>query len=250
MNQPTRFESESQASGLNLELDPVEKFIFSGLQQSCLRIFQAPAVWCTSTDKVKAIQAIFKNGKVKYPYIFLMLDTLTESEERGNSKASALRGLPAVLSTDMRRDYRVQYAQVDFRISLEFVTNDYAELLRFANRWMFARKLGHLKFQVAYGSLSFGINSILDNSLEIPKREADATNITEYVLTTGLLMHGYMTNPVLLEGQIKDTVEITTSIPEKDPVTGANRTVWTINSSLDQLQTGQISNAGYDPQQL
>lgn len=242
--------SEAETSGLNLTLDPVEKFIFSGLQKQMLRVFGAPAVWVTSTDKVHAIKQFFGQRKVSYPYICIVLQSIAESDDRGNSKASALRGLPAVLANDMRRMYRVQYAQTDFRIGVELVTNSFEDVLKFSNRWMFSRKLGNIKFEVAYGSVSFGVGTMLDQDIQIPIREADPNNVTEYTVSTGMLVHGFMSNATLLEGQIKDTIEVTTSLLETSPEGKKTTSVWKITSSLSQDETGEISTATFPPQQL
>lgn len=245
MSEPER--TESEISGLNLKLSPVEDFIFSGLQAKILQVFQAPSVWATSTDKIHAVKKLFSSSKVVYPYACLILDEYTEAPDRGNGRSSSLRGLPAVLSDDMRRMYRVKYLPTDFRVTLEFTTNDFKEVTSFANRWMFARKEGRLSFNVFYGQANFGVSCVLDGTVTIPKRDGDPTAVSEYLVSSGLVIRGFISNPTLIEGQIKDTLIVTGALDEKDPDTGDNRSLWTIQSSLAQDQTGEINTKEYPP---
>ena len=217
-NQSNR--SESAKSGLNITLDPIETFIFAGLQKRFTEVFEAKSVWDTSSDRTKLLQKLFgtpaagaSETKVQYPYAFLTLNTVIDSEARGNLKALSLYGISAVvMADDKKRAFRVKLSPNDFAISVEFVTNNYKDVLAYANKWVFARKNGWLRFNVLYANSVTPIAVDLDGTVPIPKREADLTNVQEYVVQTTLTVQGYMSFATLIEQQIVDTVLVSTEL--------------------------------------
>jgi hypothetical protein len=221
--------TDAEVSGLNLQLTPVENLIFDGLQRSFLRVFKTPAVWSTSTDKVKAIASLFNGHPIRYPYAVLSLSSTSEAVDRFNVSNTARRGTTVVVSSDQKRSFRVQFIPVDFEVSVEFYSNSYQNLLTFSNEWLFARRLGWLKFEVAYGSKSFSIGIEQEPNLSIPQREADPNESQEYLLTTILKIVGHISYATLIEGQIKDTVSVSTSIIDNS----SSAVVWSFIRSPD-----------------
>lgn len=207
---------------------PIESFIFDGLQNSFLRIFQAPSVWVTSTDKVKAVNQLFGNKKLSYPYILLTLSSMSEAEGRYNAAVTSLRGSPVALSTDARRYNKSLYLPTDFDVSVEFVSNSYESVLNFSKSWLFARRRGRLKFEVAYGSTSYGVSSVLSERVDIPAREADPENVQEYTVLATLVVNGYLSESDTLEGQIKDTLQVDATLDQAD-----GEVIWSFKSSRD-----------------
>jgi hypothetical protein len=209
-------QTDAELSGLNLKLDPVEKIIFSGIQQSCMRVFRAPTVWATSTDKIQAVNRLFNNGRVSYPYMTLQLNSVTSAEGRGNNRHTAMKGEHVVISDDNRRSFRLTFLPVDFQIEVEFVSQTHEDTLRFTSDWMFARQLGFLKFEAAYGRTSFGVGIEMDSTVTIPLRDGDADTMTTYTLNTMFTVQGFMSRATLLEGQIITDVTSVTSVPNDD----------------------------------
>jgi hypothetical protein len=216
-------QTSSEISGLNKDVVPVERLIFDGLQRSFLRVFKTPSVWVTSTDKVKAVSRLFDGKPVSYPYVCLTLNSSTTSEDRQNSHATARRGMTTTISTDSRRLYRVHFLPEVFEIGVELMTNNYEDLLRFNNSWKFARRLGHLKFEAAYGSLSFGVGVDQDATVTFPLRTAEPDEVQEYVLITTLNVLGYISRPTLLEGQVADTVVADLDVTKQGDTFGSFR---------------------------
>lgn len=217
-NQSNR--SDAAKSGLNQTLDPVEKFVFDGLQKRFTEVFEAKSIWATSTDKTKLLQKLFGNvasgateTQVQYPYSFLVLNSSTVSEVRGNIKHMSLHGLSAVLMVDdQKRAYRVKLQPTDFTVTVEYVTNNYENVLSFANKWMFARTNGWLRYNVQYGNAVLTVAADLEGSIQFPQREADLNNVQEYTVTTTMSIQGFMSFATLMEQQIIDTVVLTTSL--------------------------------------
>lgn len=229
--QVTTINSSSERSGLTLTLDPLENFVFSGVQQRFAQKFGCPTVWSTSTDAIQQVaKAQGGRNQVSYPYIILSMDTYTISSSRGNIKNQALRGSQSVVVTDEKRTYNVHYIPVDFDISVELRANSFSQVSTFANRWMFSRVLGWLKFDIQYGTHHFGVSVEPTDSITLPKRDAEPGTVQEYVLNTTAKVLGFISMPELLEQQIVDNLVITGQLNEMDPVTGDNRVIYTTSS--------------------
>jgi hypothetical protein len=213
--------TQAAKSGINLTLDPIEKFIFAGLQEKTLEVFEAKSIWATSTDKTKLLQRLFGNQasgatdvEVKYPYMILTLGSMTTSEARGSIKVHNMFGLQTAIKpdNDEKRTFRVKMLPTDFSVSVEYVTNNFQEVLRYANTWMFARVNGWLKFNVRYGDAVLSCSSDLDSTVTIPQRDSDLTNVQEYTVTSNLTLQGFVSFGVLQEQQIIDKVLVDSAV--------------------------------------
>ena len=212
--------NEASKAGINITLDTVEKFVFDGFQKRFTEVFEAKSIWATSSDKTKLLQKLFGNmasgaaeTQVQYPYAFFTLNTATASDVRGNLKVMSLHGLSAVLMVDdQKRAFRVKLTPTDFSVTVEFVTNNYQQVLAYVNKWMFARTNGWLRYNVQYGNAVFTIAADLDGTVQMPQREADLTNVQEYVVTTTVTIQGFMSFATLMEQQVVDTVVVSTLV--------------------------------------
>lgn len=229
--QVTTINSSAERSGLTLTLDPLENYVFSGVQQKFAEKFGCPTTWSTSTDSIQQV-AKAQGGKnqVSYPYIILSLDSYTIASTRGNIKSQALRGAQSIVVTDERRSFNVHYMPVDFDISVELRANSFSQVTSFANRWLFSRTLGWLKFDIQYGTHHFGVSVEPIDSITIPKRDAEPATVQEYILNTTVKVLGFISMPELLEQQIIDNLTITGQLNETDPLTGDNRVIYTTSS--------------------
>ena len=220
-------QSKAAKGGLNLKLDPIETLIFSGLQTRFLEVFEAKSVWVTSTDKTKLLQKLFgtqaagaTDSNITYPYAFLTLSAVATSENRGSVKAYLMKGVQvAVVVEDQKRAFRAKVLPTDFTVNVEYVTNNYQDVLRYVNTWMFARVNGWLKFNVLYGDSTFTVSMDMDQSLTLPQREADLTNVQEYTVTSNLTVQGHVSFAVLQEQQAVDTVQISALLGTNDTTT-------------------------------
>lgn len=213
----TNFSNSTEAAkaGLNLTLDPVEKFIFAGLQRQVLKVFEAKSVWTTSNDKIKALQQLFGQPSqeaselnVTYPYVYLTLGSLAEATDRGNINAASSRGLSNIVpSSDARRSFRVSYIPVDFSVTFDYITNNYSDVIKFSKAWLFARNKGMLNFDVTYGRGKFSVSVRPDSTVQIPPREAELEGSGEYTITQTLTILGYVSDATLVEQQVTTIVE-------------------------------------------
>lgn len=220
--------SQAAVSGLNLNLDPIQKFIFDGFQQRFLSVFGARSVWTSSTDKVQSLRRLFADGSKTYPYAFFVLSSWTEATDRGNTNMHARHGHLVSVSSDQLRGYRMHLIPVDMQVTVEFVTNDFKDVLKYATNWMFARRLGRLKFDISYGMTQFGVSVVPSESIQFPLREADPDNVSEYVATSDLVINGFVSDPTLIEQQIADTIQLDGKLQENLP---AGTEIWSIRRS-------------------
>lgn len=197
-------------------LEPVDSFIFEGLQSRFLEVFNTPTVWSTSTDKVKALEKLFpdKNAKIVYPYAFLGLTSWSRSDERGSNRAASIRGTRVAISTDEKSSTTLRFMPTDFNISVEWYSNSFKDLLEFSRKWMFIRERGHLNFKIDFGQTSFDVKTVPETNITFPKREADPDNVQEYFLETSLIVHGYISENELMSTPVVDTINLTTALPE------------------------------------
>lgn len=239
--------SDAYISGLNVTLEPLESLILKGIQQKFQNLTGAKTIWTSSSDKTLTLQQLFGNPSsttndvtITYPYIFLTVNSVSESETRLHNRTSSMRGYPSVITDDQKRAYNVKFLALDTAVGIQFVTNSYKQVLRFANLWMFARRDGWLKFDVAYGRTHFGVHVDMENSLSLPQREADPEDVSEYVVEGNFTIHGFMSFATLIEQQVANRVEYDFQLPEAT-------TFWSFISPND---TDAVTGSGVEPQHL
>ncbi len=217
-------ETEAAKSGINLNLKPVEDFIFEGVARKIVQVFQIKAAWVTADDNATVVQRLFgpTEGR-KYPYITISPSVLQRNADRMHNRRAATRGSIVHVTTDQKRTFDVTFLPTDFVLSLELVTNKYSEAFVFGKEWLIAGVKGHLKFNVEYGRTNFGIGMTLSDSINLPQRQADPSNVTEYKMNTELTVNGYISDATLREQQVADKVNINGVLQE---TSGAKTTVW------------------------
>jgi len=206
------------AAGVNLKLDPIDRFITAGVAKRCRQVFCPYVAWLSSTDKTRVLQRMFGNTaageadtsfRTVYPYMLLTLNNVALAQDRMNTKYGASRGLPAVLSTDGIRTYNVNFLPANFSVTVELYTPLMEDVTSYTTRWLFANRQNLLAFDVDYGRASFGITVEMDESLSVPQRDATTGNLAEYVVSSSFIVKGYVSEAVLIEAQVAKDVAIT-----------------------------------------
>lgn len=231
--------TDSAQSGLTLDLDPVENFIFAGVRKHVGEVVGGKTIWVTSNDKTKALQRLFGNVaagaqdiKVVYPYCFLKLGNFQITTERWNSMALNLYGIKgAVFVDDQKRSYRVKLLPADIQVNLEYVTNSFMQARDMGKRFLFARHNGWLAFNVQYGRSTLEITCDLASDIQLPDREADLGSVQEYVVSVSFTIRGFLSDSTLLEEQIVDNVVVTAELQSKP-----GQTVWAFNLQDEAAQ--------------
>lgn len=229
---------EPPVTSLNLNLDPVERIVLDGLAQRHQRVLGFPFLWTTSSDSVQILKRMFGNERVKYPYGTLCLKSWAVSKERGSLTAASRRGGICSITTDQKRFYRLIFLPVDFEVQVGIRSNSFASILKAANSVIFGGVCGWFKFSAAYGGMSFEIAVTPSDTLTLPEASSDSEDSKEYELDFTETVHGFISYPTLLEGQVVDTLEEVVELsPSGDPSNAQNERLWTGSLGQDVTST-------------
>ena len=211
--------SAAAKSGINQTLDPIETFIFAGLQKKILETFEIRTVWVTATDRMRALQRMFgspnqgtNDMNIQYPFGFLTLVGLNEVTDRVNRHALAYYGPIVSISTDGNKAFRAKLTPIEFQIKFTYITNSYKDILKAAPLTVLTRQLGWLKFNVIYGRSTYGISVIPDGQVSIPTQENDMGSAKEYEMDINILMYGFVSSPTLVEQGVARAIDVNVAL--------------------------------------
>lgn len=199
-------------------LQPVDSFVKEGLAQKIKQQFQAETMFVSSTDKLRQLKVVTQNAPVKYPYIFLFVQSWSAASDRYNSNRLARQGLPVRVTTGDNQFQMVRVLPVNFEVELTFITNKYDGIGLdavdgFARRWLFARRNGSLGFTINYGMTDFPVAYTVTEALSIPPRESPVDQEPVYQVVGNLTVQGYISEPVLgTRGRIQQII-LSDSVP-------------------------------------
>ena len=197
-------------------------------------MFDAPTVWTTSTDKVRALDRLFpakQSQSVTYPYAFLKISSWELATDRRNLRDSALRGIPVTTSDDGKSYLAATFLPVNFSVTVEFVTNDFHSVLEFARKWIIASKTGRLSFQVEYGLTTLNIPLLLDTNVTFPQREGTPEDIPEYLAEVTFSVHGYVSDPTVVQVGMVDSLEVSAALGPQPGTTRISESIWLLKTS-------------------
>jgi hypothetical protein len=211
----TSSQSGASRSGLQKPVDPVEHFVFNGLQKRIFDALEVKCVWLTGPDKLPALQALFGNqnagafdySSVQYPYGFLTMQSWEEDTERGNTHYMARKGFPVALDDSGNRAFYARIIPVKMTVKFECVHNSNSGMINFIKMLFMARRDGWLKFNVAYGRTTLEVSVYPEPNATIPQR-ADSPDMPKDFAFEGTLdVRGFLSLPVLNEQQVITSVE-------------------------------------------
>ena len=187
---------------MQTQIKPVDELIKDGFAQRMKQQFRAPAIYVSSTDKLRTLQQLQGNAPVKYPYLLLNVQSWTASQDRYNTNRLARQGVAVQLSTDGVQYQMARVIPVTFEVEVTFITNKYSGLDLdsvdgFARRWFFARRNGSVNFTINYGLTDFPVAYTVTESLTIPPREPPTDMESVYSVVGSILLQGYISEPTL-----------------------------------------------------
>lgn len=200
------------------QLEPIDKLIKEGLAQQLKRQFRAPAIFVSSTDKLRTLQQLQANGPVEYPFLFLNIGSWIAPQDRYNTNRLARQGLPVSISSDGKQYHTVRVVPMNLEIEVTFVTNQYSSVFLssvdgFVRRWFFIRRNGAVNFTVNYGLTDFPIAYTIAESLAIPSRESPTDQEAIYQVVGTMTVQGFVSEPVLgTRGRI-DQIILSNEVP-------------------------------------
>ncbi len=199
-------------------LQPVDFFVKEGLLQKVRQQFKSSAMFVTSNDKLRQLKVVTENNPVKYPYIFLNVQSWGAASDRYNTNRLSREGVPVKLTAGNNQNQMARVIPVNFEIELTFITNKYDGIGLdcvdgFARRWLFLRRNGGLTFTVNYGLTNFPVTYVVGEMLTIPPRESPTDQEPVYQVVGNLTVQGYISEPVLgTRGRVQQIV-LSESIP-------------------------------------
>ncbi len=192
------------------KVPPVEDFVFEGLSKRVQQVFDCPCMYTTANDKTAVLKRISEGRDLQYPYIFMTIQTLSSNPDSYNAHFLARKGI--VIAVGETQSQSVRLLPANFEIELEFVTNKFKGLeqgsvLAYSRRWLFARRLGYLKFNVKYGRLVLPISLTMGDAITVPLLDNKVEAETAYKVTANLTVHGYVSEPELsTQGVLQEVV--------------------------------------------
>lgn len=184
-------------------IQPIENFIFEGVVKRLQQCFGCYVQYCNSPDTLLEMQKIRK--QVKFPYLLFSLSGISAIDNFYHSNYLARKGLSISHST-ANVAHKVKLLPCKFDFNCNYYTDVNAganSILFFMKRWLFARRLGYLKFTVKYGSNSYGCHIELDESLTQPEKEAQTDSYSFFKSDSRFSVIGFMSEEqVMTEGVI------------------------------------------------
>jgi len=184
-----------------MEIDPVERLVLAGLSKKFAQVFSCPQTIVSSAyEKMRLLSKRKVGEPINYPMAFLKVTGIGAATDRYVSPYMARTGTQTVASDDDNSAIAVKLLPANFQVEIEFRTDQFdlsaeSSVLAFSRRWLFARRNGLLKFNVAYGKLSLMIGTILDEQVTVPERASTTEQVPEYLVTAGMQLLGWVGEP-------------------------------------------------------
>lgn len=191
-------------------ITPIENFIFNGIVNKLHQVFGCYVQFINAENKVQEMLKIRKEKGIKFPYLFVSLSDTTFADSYYNSNYLARQGMVVKIADSGNALAKVKLLPCTFNMRVEYLTDksDTSEgsVLWFTKRWMFARRLGYLKFNIKYGKV-YSCPVMLDDSLSHPIKPAETEGMSCYTIEGGLVIHGFVSEAKLLtDGVLTDVV--------------------------------------------
>lgn len=196
---------------------PIEDYMLEGVEQRLYETFGAPVKVVNAYEKARALESVLGGKTLKYPYMFARLGTLGPNPESYSTNAMGRRGMQVVIADDQNMAYTVRVLPTNFSLELEYYTDQFdlnqdRSALAFGRRWLFARRLGMLKFNIDYGRLAFSVGCTMDESITLPDRNNLVESQSHYQITGSCVFHGYVSEPMLGTQGVVNEVHTATQV--------------------------------------
>lgn len=203
-----------------MKIQPVDNFIREGFSKQMTKQFRCPAIFTTGIDKLRVLKTMLGNKQPEYPYMFLSLQSVGPNTESYTTHRLSKQGIPVLVNTDNNQVQLARLIPVNFEVEVTFVTNKYSGELDsvegFARRWLFARRIGSLNFNVDYGMTQLSISYSLGESVPFQPKENPAEQESVHIVVATATVHGYISEPELgFRGRINQIL-LTENPPVQD----------------------------------
>jgi hypothetical protein len=179
----------------------LEEVIIKGILQRIEEVFDVKdPLFITSSDRLFIQNVIRQRAAEKillYPFCGLKLTGigLPQTVPSYNPKALMRHGRTYSQPDDSTRQVtKIETVPVEFQFELTYVNNDTLQVLRFANRWLFAHMRNSLFLTIRFYGMDYDIKVMIEPSLQIPEKDASVEIANTYEVVGNLIVTGYMTD--------------------------------------------------------
>jgi len=196
---------------------PIEDHVLEGIEQRFYETFGCLTKIVNAYEKARALETILGGRSLKYPYMFLRIASLSPNTDSYSTNMMGRRGLQAIIADDQQQAYTA-----NFTVDVEYYTDQFdlhheKSAVAFARRWLFARRLGMLKFNVDYGRLALSVGVTMDESVTLPDRNNLVESQSHYVIPGVCTFHGYVSEPMLGTQGIVNEIHTNTQVDSPPP---------------------------------
>lgn len=188
------------------KIQPIENFIFDGVVKRLQQVFGCYVQYCNAPNTLLEMQKIRK--RMSFPFMLFSLSGMSAMDDYYHTNYLARKGLVIGHSTENVLQ-KVKVLPCKFDFNCNYYTDANAgtnSVLFFMKRWLFARRLGYLKFTVNYGKSSYGCHVELDESLTQPDKEVETDTWSFYKTECRFSVVGYISEPQVLTDGVVTTV--------------------------------------------
>ena len=208
-----------------MKLQPIEEFVYSGFAKRYYQVFNAQPIFVTAYDKAKAVEKAFEGKVPTYPIGIITPVSIDQNVESYATNMLARRGLATIVDDGALYSVKILPALLELEIeyrTLRFSGTD-DSVLAYIKRWLFARRIGSLKFNVDYGRLALPIDVMPNSSnVAIPARESTVEAETCYKIVTSITLKGYISEAELAQqGIVKEIIVNGSKLNPDGSLTGA-----------------------------
>lgn len=200
-------------------LVPIENFIFDGVSQRLSRCFNCYVQYSDAENKTLEFEKIRKK-QVKFPYLFHNLISVQSIDDMYNNGVLARKGIWVNReSYNVRSSVRLLYTR--FEMQATYYTNRDAgtdSVLFFMRRWLFARRLGYLKFNVNYGNTKLACHIELSESVNHPTQPSEMDAMPVYAVESTFTVLGYMSEPAQVTRPVLTKIKTATYVGDNTMV--------------------------------
>lgn len=198
-------------TGIKMEqkLLPIESFIKLGLAQRFKATFDVPLVYSDSPNKKALAAKLIADGKrTTYPFAFASHSRFSITEAQYKPHTLWRRGLTSSRSSDGSVSSRLNLVPVTIEYKITYLTQSDIEAQAFVKSWLIACVSKSMKFSLTYGVVNLDVNVTLESGVSFPEGTGGVTEAREYQLEPTMTVEGYMSDDVLKQQQIADSIEM------------------------------------------
>ena len=194
-------------------LVPIENFIFDGVSQRLSQCFKCYVQYSNAENKTLEFEKIRKK-QVKFPYLFHNLVSVQAIDDLYNSNYLARKGIWVNReSYNVRSSVKLLYTRFDMQATY-FTDKDAGadSVLFYMRRWLFARRLGYLKFNINYGNTKLACHIELGDSISHPTQPSEMDAMPVYQVESTFTVLGFMSEPAQITRPVLTKLKTETRI--------------------------------------